>query len=543
MPGSITTLDRLASATMADLEAHHHKLAQRVAIVEALHRRLQARTELGPFVTLFAKTQPYLMGWFHRELCELLTAFMCAVEQKRSPRLMIFAPPRAGKSEPTSRCFPPFVLGNHPEWEIIAATYNQDFANDWGRDVRAIFENPLYRELFPHFEIRKDSNAVDHVRTTMNGSYTTVGKGGSLTGRGCHILLIDDPLKDRAEADSEVERTNLIKWYESTARTRLAPGGGIIIIQTRWHEMDLAGYLLEKARDNPNADQWMVYSYPAIAVQDEKYRKAGEALHPERWPLDELLKIKASIDPREWSALYQQNPVPAEGIMFKSEWFKFAAPQNPRDMSWYITTDFAIGEKTYNDYTCLWPFAVSANDDIYFAQPVHGRFQAHEIVERLCDLTEQYRPREVAIENVHIGKTIGPYLKKRMQERRLYTVLHDITPVRDKVARSASLRGRMQQGKVWFHPASRADILPEFLAFPASKHDDYVDAAVLGSMLLDVLIRGHGARPPPSPAPPEWSMSWMQQRIRRHETDRHAEVFPHLNGKPRKRTEAPSWTD
>lgn len=528
----IEAINKYASLPKNSLAVYHSQIATRGVVAQELQKRLAARTDLGAFVSQFAKTQPFLMGWFHRELCDLLNAFEEAVSRKLSPRLMIFAPPRAGKSEPTSRCFPPWVLGRHPDWEIIAATYNQEFANDWGRDVRAILENPIYRELFPELEIRRDSNAIDHVRTTRYGSYTTVGKGGSLTGRGCHILLIDDPLKDRAEADSEVERQNLIKWYESTARTRLAPGGGIIIIQTRWHEEDLAGHLLEKAKTVPEADQWMVYSFPAIATQDEKYRKAGEALHPERWPLHELLKIKASIDPREWSALYQQNPVPAEGIHFKAEWFKWREP--PQNCYWYITTDFAIGETSTSDYTCLWPFGVSDTDDMYFGVPVHGRLQAHEIVEALCDLIERYKPREVAIENVHISKTLGPYLKKRMQERRLYTVLHEITPVRDKVARSSSLRGRMQQGKVYWHPSTQADILPEFLAFPASKHDDRVDAAAFGAMLLDQLLKAPAPPGPPPKKAPEWSMEWMKRRVHAPTRDDDRSYIPkHLNGRVR----------
>ncbi len=540
-PPSLGELERFARLH-PELQAKHQARAiDRAITSQALSDRLAARTTLTKFVPLFAKTQPYLMGWFHRDLCDVLDAFVEAVDRRLSPRLMIFAPPRTGKSEPTSRCFPPFILGQHPDWEIIAATYNQDFANDWGRDVRAIMQDPIYRDLFPTLSVRRDSNAVDKFATDQKGAYTTVGKGGSLTGRGAHILLIDDPLKDRAEADSEVERSNLIKWYESTARTRLAPGGGVILVQTRWHELDLAGHLLEKAAQVPEADQWMTYSYEAVATKDEAYRTAGEALHPERYPLKELLKIKASIDPREWSALYQQNPVPPEGIAFKADWFHWGKPPPGVNLAWYIGTDFAIGEKQTNDPTCLWPFAVDAQDEVWFDVPIHGRFSAMEIVEHLCDLMEKYKPREVAIENVHISKTIGPYLRKRMNERRIYCTLHDMTPTKDKLSRTTTLRGRMQQAKVHFHPSTKADVMAEFLAFPAGRHDDRVDAASTGMMMLDTMMRARPAdAPKPSPNP-EWSMAWMKERIAKKEaTNTHIPLM--LNGRARPSKKPPAWT-
>jgi predicted phage terminase large subunit-like protein len=542
-PNTTKLLEAFVADSPATLERRYLRQRSQLIAHQALADRLAARTDLSKFVPLFAKTQPYLMGWFHKELCDLLSAFTEAVEKGLSPRLMIFAPPRTGKSEPTSRCFPPFLLGNHPEWEIIAATYNQDFANDWGRDVRAIMSDPIYRDMFPKLTIRRDSNAVDKFQTDSAGAYTTVGKGGSLTGRGCHILLIDDPLKDRAEADSEIERQNLIKWYQSTARTRLAPGGGIILVCTRWHELDLAGHLLDLARDNPDADQWHTYSFPAIATEDEPHRRTGDALHPERWPLKELLKTKASIDAREWSALYQQSPVPPEGIHFKREWFDWKKPDSTRELNWYLTTDFAIGEKQTADYTVIWPFAVDSDGDVWFASPVRGRFQAMEIVEHLCDLMDRHKPLSVAIENVHISKTIGPYLRKRMQERGLYAHLEEMTPSKDKLARSASLRGRLQQGRIHFDPAKRADIEPEFLAFPAGRNDDQVDAASTGMMMLDTLRTASGPPKPPPPAPTPWSMEWMKQRMSNRSSDDRSHVPLMLNGKPREpKKKKSSWS-
>jgi len=508
------------------------------AAVRELARRELARRSLMDFVKLF--NPAYTPGWVHHEVVDLLEAFIEAVEQKKSPRLIVELPPRIGKSELISRKFPPYVLGHHPEWEVVCATYNQDLADDFGRDVRAIVNDPIYRDMFPDLTVRRDSNAVDYMKTTRGGSYTAVGIGGALAGRGLHVGIIDDPVKNREEADSELVREAIWKWYQSVFRTRAAPGAGIIALMTRWHLDDLVGKLQLQMQENPDGDRWLVYSYPAIASKDEKHRKQGEALHPERWPLPELLKLKNTIDPREWSALYQQNPVPAEGIHFKAEWFHYEKPDT-KDLRWYITTDFAIGEKTTNDYTVLWPFAVDHQDNIYFDIPIRARMPSMDIVEALCGMIETRRPVQVCVENVHISKTIGPYLRKRMQERHLYTAMWEYTATKDKLARSASLRGRMQQGKVFFHPATRSDVEIELLQFPAGRHDDLVDAASCGMLMLDTLMKGAAPPGPPPDEAPAWSMEWMQKRIAQSPST--ARGIPHLNGKPREKiTRASKWT-
>lgn len=323
---SIPQLQGFSRYTPEAHERQYRAQVQRDLLHAALEQRLRAKTDLAPFVTLFAKTQPYLMGWVHQEICELCNAFVEAIERKLSPRLIIQLPPRTGKSEIISRALPAFILGQHPEWEVVCASYNADLAADFGRDVRALLHEPIYRDLFPGVQVQKDSNAVDYVRLSAKGSYTAVGVGGTLTGKGAHALLIDDPVKSREDADSDVVSESTWKWYQSVARTRLAPGGGLIICQTRWSMQDLAGRLIERMAERPDAEHFKVYSFPAIATEDEKHRKAGEALHPERWPLAELEKVRGALDLREWSALYQQNPTPDSGLFFDREWLRWYAP-------------------------------------------------------------------------------------------------------------------------------------------------------------------------------------------------------------------------
>ena len=274
----------------------------------------------------------YEMGWVHAEICQKLDDFFEAVKRKESPRLMLMLPPRSGKSEIVSKRFPAYVFGKDPDISIISTSYSADLASRNNRGVQQIIDSNEYKEIFPATTLCGKGNrgAGDntYLRTSEafeivnhKGIYRSAGVGGGITGMGGDILLIDDPIKDRMEADSETIRNKVWDWYTSTLYTRLMPGGGIIVIMTRWHTADLCGKLLE-AMERSTGDKWEVISYPAIATHDEPHRKAGEALHPERFPLERLLQIKAAVGSRDWEALYQQSPTVDGGAIFKEEWFK-----------------------------------------------------------------------------------------------------------------------------------------------------------------------------------------------------------------------------
>lgn len=506
---------------------------------EELLRRELARRNFLDFITY---TKPdFEVAPYHRELAEIIDAFVQAVQEKKSPRLMIWLPPGHSKSEFVSRRLPAYALARIPNLEWLGCTYNQEFASLLGRDVRRVVTDPAFTAVFPSFEVRKDSNAVDMFETSSGGRYTNLGVGGGTAGRRGHILAIDDPIKGKEQADSKTEREKLKNWYNSDFQTRIHPGAGKIIVQTRWSEDDLSGYLIDIAKQNDEAEKWMVYSFPAIAEHDEKFRKQGEALHPERFGLAELKKIRAAYEAsdnlRDWFALYQQQPKPPEGVHYKREHVHYGTPPQNANLNHYITTDFAIGEKTTNDRTVLWPFSVDERGEIWYDVPIGGRFNAFDIVEKLCGLLSQRKVVQLALENVHISKTLGPYLKKRMQELRIYTPIWSFTATKDKLARGSSLRGRMQQGKVHFHPRCRPVIEDEFLPFPGCKFDDHQDAAVVGCLMLDQLLPAAGAPAPPPKAPPEWSMEWMKQRIRssaNSSRDENLHVPRTITGKPRK---------
>jgi hypothetical protein len=269
-----------------------------------LAARKTARNSLLGFVQY---TKPdYITAPHHRLICEKLEA----VERGEVKRLMIFTPPRFGKSELVSRKWPARYIGKFPRSQFISASYGDDLATDFGRDVRNLIASEEYRRLYPGTSLASDSAAKGKWHTTAGGIYISTSVGKGITGRGSDVLNIDDPVKDRIEAESETVRKNIWDWFASTAYTRLMPGAAIVLTMTRWHEADLAGKLLDASRDG--GEQWEVVNLPAFAnAQDDPLgRKVDEPLWPERYSAQRLTEIRGVIGEREFGALYQQEPRP-----------------------------------------------------------------------------------------------------------------------------------------------------------------------------------------------------------------------------------------
>jgi predicted phage terminase large subunit-like protein len=429
------------------------------AAAELLRRR-EARRDLIAFSRYTLPT--YEEAGHHRMIADRLEA----VERGDIKRLMIFMPPRHGKSELASRRFPAWYLGRNPKAEVIAASYNSDLAADFGRDVRGIVNSEEYRRLFP-VELRQDSKAADRWHTSEGGAYRAAGVGTAMTGRGADLLLIDDPVKDREEADSELRRERVWDWYRSTAYTRLSPNGRVVVIQTRWHEDDLSGRLLEAM-----ADDWEVLSLPAVL-------STGEALWPERFPLDRLDAIKRTVGPREWSALFMQRPQPDEGTFFQRQWFGEWS-ELPK-LSLYGTSDYAVTDSG-GDYTVHRVWGVDSEGVLYRVDGWRGQTASDEWIDRKLDLIAKYKPLAWFGEAGVIQKAIEPMLRRRMMERKVFCRLEWLPSIHDKPTRARGFQARAAMGRVRFEPG--AD-LSEFLAFPAGKHDDEVDVASLIGRALD----------------------------------------------------------
>ena len=744
------------TASLTPLQAAQQELASRVL----------AKRRLLPFVQ---RLNPrYDAGWVHKDICRRLELFSDDVAKGLSPRLMLLMPPRSGKSELASRMFPAWHLGRHTDHEVIACAYNVSLAMSFSRKVKEAMDDPAYQSVFdarlnPDFRSNEEWGLANG-----RGGYVAAGVGGGITGKGAHVLVIDDPIKNAEEADSADVREKLWDWYGSTAYTRLAPGGGVLVIQcmtgdtpvrlpdgtekrldairagdevatfddgrlgvskvaawkssgrdsvytitmnsgkmvrangrhpflvsaagelkwirtkhlttdhtivalqdsaasgsvkpvqqtgatsqqsagasapptttskngqtdtalrlstlshaalrtssiatasrltrtlnswlrkaagalsagvsrmtgrpgtgaensastttttqvrsagccattatppqgtpaqsaspsrwlstsefttdavrsveltgeeevfdvqidrtenfianglvshnTWWHDDDLAGRLQTAMATDDESDQFVVVKYPAIAEADEyldydtdlivydappdngrPLRAKGEALHPERYDLVKLNRIKKTIPSRFWAALYQQNPVPDDGAYFVKENFRRAPIPALSRSNIFVAFDFAISEKKQNDYTVGVVGLQDDDDVLHFADMV--RFKSGDgmfVVEAILNLCQKwYSPGLVlGVEDGQIYRAIESLLKKRMRERKFYPSTVLLKPITDKMARARPLQGRMQQGMVSFSDTAEwfAAARAEMLRFPAGVHDDQVDA-------------------------------------------------------------------
>ena len=459
-----------------------------------------ARSYLGAFVMA---TQPgYLMGGGHECICDELEMFLQAVAERKSPRLMITVPPRHGKSTIASRCFPAYALGRYPDMQMIGTSYSAELASAMNRDVQRIVDSDEYRRIFPETTIAGvhavkagswARNADYYEVVGRHGCYRSAGVGGGLTGFGTSCAIIDDPVKNRAEADSLTVRNAVWNWYTSTLYTRLAPGGGVIVILTKWHEDDLAGRLLE-AQAKGEGDEWRVINFPAIAEQDEEHRKKGEALHPERYPLEALERIKAAIGTRDWEALYQQHPVPDGGAIFKDEWLQ--RTWLPKDlparfdaviMSWDLSfkgndaSDFVVGQLVGRH-----------GADYYILDQLRGRWSFTETVGQVKELAERARGRfprvapRILIEDKANGPAVIDALKHEVSG------IVPVEPDGSKEARAHAVTALFEAGNVLLPDRSLAPWVDEYrlelTRFPSGAHDDQVDAT---TQALRYLSAGH----------------------------------------------------
>jgi predicted phage terminase large subunit-like protein len=423
----------------------------------------RAGNSLAAFATLMYPK--FEVAQHHRRIIDVLEK----VERGEIDRVVIATPPRHGKSLLASVLFPSWYLGRHPDRSIIATSYGQSLAQDFGRQVRNYTADRLHSAIFPLCVPSEDSASVNRFSLLQGGNYFGTGSGGPIVGRGCDVLLIDDPIKSAEDARSDTFRENLKTWYRSTAYTRLAPGGAVILISTRWHEDDLAGWLL---KEHPE-ENWTVLNLPAIAERDEPGgRKEGEALWSSRFPIETLERIKEAVGGAAWQALYQGRPAAAEGAMFRRAWWKISATVPETFERIVLSLDTAFKQKSTSDWSVGITLGV-AQSAFYILDIWRERVDFPELQRKVNALAERWRPNQILIEDQASGQSLTQSLQASSR-----LPVKPIKVDRDKVSRAAAILPLIEAGRVVLPAGAEwmAQFVDECATFPNGAYDDCVDA-------------------------------------------------------------------
>jgi predicted phage terminase large subunit-like protein len=406
-----------------------------------------------------------------RHLDEIVIPALEAVERGKIKRLAIALPPGHAKSTVGSKSLPAFYLGRYPNRSVISVSHTAELSTDFGRAVLGLVGNELHRAVFPECRLSEDSAASTRFATTRGGAYFAVGLGGAITGRRAHLIVIDDPFKDRADALSPAIRKAVREAYSSVIYPRLMPGGAIVLIQTRWHEDDLLGWLLREHL----ADGWQLISMPAIAETDEGWRKTGEALWPEAFPVETLERTRKAIGEVAWVSLYQQRPASAEGAIFRRDWWRFYVdiPQSFDRIVMSADTAFKAG--TESDYSVVTVWG-ETKTGFYLLHVLRERLEFPELKRTLVALASEWRPNSILIEDRASGQSLIQELQRETSLAAL-----PISVDRDKVTRAQAVTPLIEAGKVFLPVAAPwiADYLDELSSFPAAPHDDLVDSTTM----------------------------------------------------------------
>jgi predicted phage terminase large subunit-like protein len=416
------------------------------------------------------------MGNWH---IELVAAELEACRRGETKRLIINVPPRSLKSHCASVSFPAFLLGQDPSAQIICASYAQDLSNKLSLDCRSLMSSTFYQQIFGT-RLSSQRNAVSEFTTTKKGFRLATSVGGVLTGRGAKFIIIDDPLKPD-DALSETQRNSVNQWYDNTLYSRLNDkrDGCIIIIMQRLHEDDLVGHVQE-------LEDWKVLRFPAIAEEDEQHlipnlfgtyevqRLAGEALHPEREPLDTLENLRRTQGEYNFAGQYQQSPAPLGGGLIKASWFQFYDPCEELGefdivlQSW----DTANKDTELSDFSVCTTWG-KKDDDLHLLHVFRERLQYPDLKRAVCEYADYFQVRNILIED----KASGTQLIQELIRDGVCGVTR-YQPKLDKIMRLHSVSSTIENGFV--HLPNEAEWLPLYLheltTFPNGKHDDQADS-------------------------------------------------------------------
>ncbi len=525
----------LSPAERARLEKLRDEIDQQTAVVGARDSLLQFARLMSPDRNEphnFTKSR-YVAAPHHKLIIEALER----VEAGLLPRLIITMPPRHGKSETITRIFPPWFLGRDTSREVIIAGYSQNFAErSFGKKIQEMMRSERYMRVFPEATLDGGSKAVDFLGIPNAGGIIVTGRDGATTGHGAHLFVVDDPIKNRKEADSQVLRDTTWEWFTSTVNSRLYDDGAIVIVMTRWNEDDIVGRLTNP--DHPDYDPelaagWETLCLPAV-FEDRHFeiaevlgRKVGDVLWPKEGKLGfskDYFDVRRRLSEADFEALYQGNPTPMKGDFFRAEWLDtYTSDQLPatKFISTYGASDHAVSTRNRADASIMGCFGVDEYDTVWVLPDlVWDRIETDKQIDEMIAKMKYHRPLAWFIESENIAKAFGPFLMKRMSEERVYTVLEPKTPSKDKSMRAQAIRGRLANRKVKFPadahwwPAARRQLL----AFPNAADDDFVDfISWIGQGLLDITPGASQRTPELDAAEIPGTLAWVKAATRAQE--------------------------
>ena len=480
-----------SSKKLTESENSLRFLREREAQLQDGLKRKAARERFTDYCRYVAPDEP--PAAHHRILCDALDDVADGIIN----RLMVFMPPGTAKSTYGTVRFPAYYLGKHSENGIICGSYSFDLSESFGKKCRNLIDSEVNQALFPRCKLSDDTKSKGDWETSQGGGYKAVGVDGSVTGRRGNLLLIDDPVKGRKEADSDTVKETAWNWFKSDFITRKKLGIplSIIIIQTRWIEDDISGRILPDDWDGESGDfegydgeMWRVISLQAEAEEgknDPLGRKPGEYLWPEAISPDEWAEIKAGQtagDMRNWAALYQQTPSPEGGTFFKREWFQYY-DELPANLNRYITHDDAVTEEAEGedpDFTEIGDWGVDPDDNIYAVNWWTGQETSDVWIDALLDMVKQSGAYVAVGESGVIRRAVEPHLNKRMRQRKIYARIEWLPTIGDKFARARNFQALASMGKVRFPRTDWARaVINQLVRFPGTRYDDKVDTCGL----------------------------------------------------------------
>lgn len=459
---------KLSDADMRVLEAQLTKL-------EKLKSRERSQEK---FIDFVGKVWPtFISGRHHKRMAEAFER----VAKGECKRLIINMPPRHTKSEFASYLLPAWFLGKFPGKKVIQSSNTGELAVGFGRKVRNLVDSEVYKDIFPDLSLQSDSKAAGRWNTSKGGDYFAIGVGGTVTGKGADLLIIDDPHSEQEAAMAAVNPEvydKVYEWYTSGPRQRLQPGGAIVIVMTRWAQRDLTGQVLKSAAQR-GGEEWEVIEFPAILP-------SGNPLWPEFWSLSELEALKEELPNAKWQAQYQQNPVGNESAIVKRDWWKWWEHDEPPECDYVLQTwDTAFEKSQRADYSAGTTWGVFTNDEDHSSPNIillNTYKKRVEWVDLKKDVLREYNdwePDGLLIEK----KATGAPLIYELRAMGIPVMEYTPSKGQDKIARLNSVSDIIASGKVWV-PRTRwaEELVDEIAAFPSGEHDDLVDATTLALM-------------------------------------------------------------